>query len=115
LKTVAIFAAISAVLIGILAVVLGLLYTDAVAHEAIVISAVTAFVVQVVAFSLLRLWRGPAVIMAWGIGALVRFLVVVIYALVILRSAALPIEPALVSLALFFVVCTLIEPFLLRH
>ncbi len=109
----AIYAAISATLIVALAFLLSLPYNGADAQRAILVSAVIAFAVQVLAFALLKSWKGPAVMMAWGIGALARFVVVVVYALVVLKAAALPMEPALISLASFFVICTLIEPFLL--
>jgi hypothetical protein len=115
LKRVAIYAVISAALIAVAAWILTLVYSGADAQRAIMVSAVTALSVQVLAFALLRLWTGPAVMMAWGIGALARFLVIVVYALVVLRAAVLPLEPALVSLASFFVICTLIEPFMLER
>ena len=115
MKTVAVYAAISAAVIVALALLLSFLYGGVEAQRAIMVSAGTAFTVQLFAFALLRSWRGPAVMLAWGIGALARFVVVAIYALLIIRTSVLPVEPALISLALFFVICTLIEPFLLEH
>jgi hypothetical protein len=114
-KAVALYAAISATAIVSVALLLSMPYSGVDARRAIITSAVIAFTVQMLAFALLRIWRGPAVMMAWGIGALARFLVIIVYALVVLKAAALPLEPALISLASFFVTCTLIEPFLLER
>ncbi|MGI8548716.1 MAG: hypothetical protein ACR2M1_15535 [Gemmatimonadaceae bacterium] len=49
----------------------------------------------------------------WGLGALLRLIVLVAYAFVADRVLGIPLAPALVSLAAFFFVTTLIESLLL--
>jgi hypothetical protein len=48
------------------------------------------------------------------VGAVLRFLVLGVYALVFVETLALPSVAALVSLAAFFFLSTLIEPLLLK-
>jgi len=106
-----------AVTLGILLVggwVLSLVWPDSAAAHAIRISAGVAAVVQLFAFGILRLARGSNPIAAWGLGTLLRFAVLVIYAFVIVKSLGLAATPALVSLALFFFLSTLVEPLLLN-
>jgi hypothetical protein len=43
-----------------------------------------------------------------------RFLVLGVYALVVVKALGLPVEPALVSLAAFFFLSSLVEPLLLN-
>jgi hypothetical protein len=49
-----------------------------------------------------------------GAGALVRFLTLIAYALLVAFVLKLPLNAALVSLAVFYFVTTLIEPLLIR-
>jgi hypothetical protein len=50
----------------------------------------------------------------WGMGMLIRFIVLAIYAFLSSRVLGLPVAAALVSLAAFFFVSTLLEPVLLK-
>lgn len=84
------------------------------AAHAIRVSALVAVVVQFFAFGVLRLAGRDHAIAAWGLGALLRFVVLGIYALVLVKSLGLVMGPALVSLALFFFLSTLVEPLLLN-
>ncbi len=52
---------------------------------------------------------------AWGLGALLRLIVLVAYAFVADRVLGIPLAPALLSLAAFFFVTTLIESLLLQR
>jgi len=54
------------------------------------------------------------VVAGWGMGMLIRFIVLAIYAFLGARVLGLPIAAALVSLAAFFFVSTLLEPVLLK-
>jgi hypothetical protein len=109
-----VFAAVNAVLIAVLAWVLGLLFTGPDGRHAILVSAWVAFGVQVVTFTLLRSAARANVITAWGTGALLRFGVLAVYGLVVVRALALDQAAALLSLAAFFFVTTLVEPLLLK-
>jgi hypothetical protein len=74
-------------------------------------SALLAFLVQVGAFAIAA--RGDFMT-GWGIGVLVRFLALVVHALLVVQVVGLAPAAALISLATFFFVCTLAEPVLLQ-
>ena len=81
---------------------------------AISLSALLAIAVQLVAFPLSRA-AGPNNIMArMGTGALLRLFTVVIYAILAAKVFELSLIAALVSLAAFFFLSTLIEPLLIK-
>jgi len=78
-------------------------------------SALVALVVQLAAHALGRLAGQRGGLMArMGIGALVRFLALVVYALLVALVFKLPLVAALISVAAFFFLTTLIEPLLTR-
>jgi hypothetical protein len=52
---------------------------------------------------------------AWGAGALLRFVALVVYALVAVKVVGLPSLPALLSLFVFFFLSMLLEPLFLRR
>jgi hypothetical protein len=111
------FALFSAALVGIVLVgawVMSLVWTSPEADRAVTISAGVAVVVQLLGFALLRITERKHRIAAWGIGALIRFLVLGVYALVVVKALGLPMAPALLSLAVFFFLSTLLEPLLLN-
>jgi hypothetical protein len=82
---------------------------------AIRLSAIVAIVVQLVAFAVTRIIAQRHLIAGWGAGSLLRFLALVIYALLAVRVFGLPPVAALVSLATFLFLSTLIEPLFLRR
>lgn len=114
MKPVGLFAGLALVLIGAAAWVLTLVYGSPEATRAVWISAAVAFSVQVIAFSIVKLAARTNVVAGWGIGAIMRFLVLGVYALVIVKALGLPFGAALVSLAAFFFLSTLLEPLLLK-
>ena len=114
MKAIAIFAVISLAIIAVVGGVMSLLYVAPDDRRAIVISAVIAFVVQMFAFSIARLVSRENMIAGWGMGALMRMLVLGVYAIVVVRALGLPSAPALLSLAAFFFLSTLVEPLLLN-
>jgi hypothetical protein len=77
-------------------------------------SALTVVMVQAVAFSLARTMQPVNVIAGWGMGMLLRFIALVIYGFVGVKLLGLAMEPALLSLAGFFFVSTVIEPIFLK-
>lgn len=85
------------------------------AADAIVISAVVAAVVQLGAFTLTRALLPSNMAAAWGAGALLRFVALVVYGLVAVKVVGLPPVPALVSLFVFFFLSMLLEPLFLRR
>ncbi len=83
--------------------------------RAVWISATVAVAVQLMAFPLGRvagLSGGLAARM--GTGALVRFFAIVVYALLVVLVLHLPMTAALISLATFFFLSTVLEPVLIR-
>lgn len=82
-------------------------------RRAVLVSAVVALAVQVVAFTLARLAAPGNVFKAWGAGTILRFVTLVVYALVLLKPLGLPAVPALMSLVALFFVTTVLESLLL--
>ena len=70
--------------------------------------------VQLVAFAAARHTSGTNPFAGWGVGMLLRFAALAIYGLVVVKAYALPSAAALLSLATFFFVSTLVEPPLLK-
>jgi len=82
---------------------------------AVWVSGAIAVAVQLVAFPLGRAAGANNNLMArMGTGALLRLLTVFIYAFVAAKLLALPLVAALVSLAAFFFLSTLLEPLLIK-
>jgi hypothetical protein len=82
---------------------------------AIRLSAIVAIVVQLVAFAVTMAIAQRHLIAGWGVGSLLRFLTLVVYALLTVKVLGLPPVAALVSLATFLFLSTLIEPLFLRR
>jgi hypothetical protein len=114
MRGMALFSVTGAALIAVAGGVLALVYGGAADRRAIVVSAVIAFVVQLLAFAIVKLAAGKNVIAGWGVGAILRFLVFVIYALVLVKAFGLPSTPALLSMAVFLFLSTLVEPLFLN-
>ncbi len=104
------FAGVSLVLILGLAWMLTLYWPDPTARQAIWFSAGVALAVQVVGFVFVRVLMPANMLAGWGAGLLLRFLTLVFHALVGTKVMGYPPAPALMSLAAFFFVSTLVEP-----
>ncbi len=94
--------------------VLLLIYPGAGEQRAIITSAVVALVIQLVAFILLQLFKGKNVMAGWGLGALLRFGGLGLYAMLATPALGLDMNSALVSLACFLFLSMLIEPLLVN-
>jgi len=114
MRRVGLYAAIAATLIGTAAGLLALPFDAPIERRSILISAVLAFVVQLAAFAAIGLASAANVMTGWGIGVLVRLLVLVAYALLVVQAVGLAPAAALISLATFFFLCTLVEPLVLQ-
>lgn len=114
MRAVAMFAVVGALVIGIAGWVLSLVFRGPAALHAILVSAGVAFVVQMLAFAIVRLSAKTNVIAGWGVGALLRFLVFAVYVLVIVKAFALANPAAMVSMAVFLFASTLVEPLFLK-
>ncbi len=82
--------------------------------RAVWFSAWLAVVVQGIGFGFAWSLRKDHVMLGWGAGMMLRFMSLAIYALVGVRAMGLALSPALLSLAGFFFVTTLVEPILLK-
>ncbi|HYW49131.1 MAG TPA: hypothetical protein VE861_00925 [Gemmatimonadaceae bacterium] len=94
--------------------VLALVYPGPDAQRAIVTSALLALAIQLVAFVLLQVFKGKNVMAGWGLGALLRFGGLGLYAAFATRALGLDMNTALVSLACFLFLSMLIEPLLVN-
>ena len=103
------FAAVCAVTIAALGGLFALLLRAPAARHAVLVSAVVAFAVQVAAFAGVRAVGQERIYTAWLGGGVLRMLVLVVYGLVAVRQYGLAPEPALISLATFLFVTTLVE------
>lgn len=114
MKAFSLFLGAALVIVVVAGLLLGLAFPTAADHRAIWISAAVALVVQGFAFLIVRLAAGMRVMAGWGIGAVLRLVVLVAYAFLATGALGLPATAALISLVVFFFLSTLIEPLLLR-
>ncbi len=108
------FAGASLLLIVGMAWLLAKFWPDPMAQQAIWFSAGIALGVQIIGFFFVRYLVPANLIAGWGAGMLLRFLVLVIHALVGVRVMGFAPTPALMSLATFLFISTLIEPLFLK-
>jgi len=113
------FAGVSAALIIIASVVLRIYFRTVTEHRAMLVSAGLAFAVQLGSYALLRPARSGhgapgELLIRWGIGAVMRLLVLVLYA-PLARVMFLSLDAALVSLVTFFFMTMMAEPLLLEY
>jgi hypothetical protein len=83
-------------------------------RSAIVVSGSIALGVQLIAFAVVRLTLRQNVIAGWGLGALLRLVVLGVYAFALVGPLGLRSDAAVMSLAVFFFVSTLVEPLFLK-
>jgi hypothetical protein len=77
-------------------------------------SAVIVMIVQPLAFQLVRLMGPLNVIAGWGLGSMLRGVVLIVFGFFGVKAMGLSMEPALLSMAGFFFVSTVIEPVFLK-
>ena len=113
MKQVLSFAAVCLVLILGGAWGITVLRPDPEIARAVWTSAVVALVVQGLTFGVARQFATNPIV-GWGIGSLIRFGVVLVFALVGVKALALASEPALLSLVGFLFVTMIFEPLFLK-
>jgi hypothetical protein len=109
------YALVIVAIIALVAWMLTLALSGPGATSAIGVSAVVAALVQIAAFAVTKSMMSRSVIAGWGAGSLVRFLTLFVYGFLAVKVLGLAPVPALVSLALFFFLSTLLEPLFLRR
>ena len=78
------------------------------------VSAATVVIVQALAFVLVRMMQPTNVMAGWGLGMMLRVIALVAFGLFGVKALGLHMEPALLSMAGFFFVSTVIEPVFLK-
>lgn len=106
------FAAAAALLIAVAGLILGRFYGAPDEVRAIWVSAGVAFGVQLLTFAMLKLAGPKNVMAAWGVGALVRLVTLVVFMMVIVSAMGLSASAPL-FLAVFLFVTMVVEPLLL--
>ncbi len=106
-------AAITAVL-SVLAWVITLAVPGALVARSVWASVAVAVIVQAIAFGLMRLMQPVNVMAGYALGMILRILSLVLFGYFGVPGFGLALQPALLSLAGFFFVSTLIEPFFLK-
>ena len=108
------YALASLALIAVAAGIFSWVY-DGAARQAVLVSAAIAFVLQMLAFVIARLFAATGnAIAGWGLGAVVCLVSLVIYGYVC-RAMGMPSDAAMLSLATFYFLTEVIEPpFLLK-
>jgi len=109
------FAAASAALIVICYMLLQLGFDSPGDSRALRISGMVAMAVQLVSFTIARRMPVSNLMLGWGLGTLLRVLVLTLYALLVVPALGLPRSAALVSVVTFMFVSMLIEPLLLAY
>ena len=109
-RAIALFGVVAIVVLLVAGGILAVFYDTWPERRAILISAAVALGLQLVVFVGLRLVPREHVVAAWGVGAIARFAVLLLYAMVLVKALALPSGAALVSLATFLFVLTVLEP-----
>ncbi len=117
-KSLGLFAAVAAGIIVAATLVLRMFFTSEAQHHAMLVSAGLAFAVQLGAYALVapgKTGQGPAgdLLIRWGMGAVIRLMALVFFALAA-TMMKLPLDAALVSLAVFFFLTMMAEPLLLK-
>jgi hypothetical protein len=82
--------------------------------DAILLSGVVVVVVQLVGFAAVRLLGHRHVMVGWGVAAALRLVTLVLYSVLVAKVLGLPLVAAVLSMAIFFFLTTLVEPLLLR-
>ena len=84
-------------------------------RRALLVSGSLAAVVQLTAFGVVRFLGPRRALIGWGMGAVLRFTVLVMYALFFTKALGLPSTAALVGFAVFLFVSMLLESLLLAN
>ena len=114
MKRVAVFLLACLGTVALIAGVLAFVFTGEGERRAVAIGAAVAVVVQLAAFAVARGFASRNVMAGWGLGVAVRFVAFALWALVLVRWLGLPGSAALLSMACYLFVTTLIEPFFLK-
>jgi hypothetical protein len=114
LRAVFLFAAAQVVLLGLAGAALTWWFVGPGDRSAIVSAGWVALGVQTVTFVIVRLVGPEQAVAAWGVGVLLRFTVVVLWAFLLVPAFGLAPAAALIALVVFFFISTVVEPLFLN-
>ena len=103
------FAGASLGVVLVAAMLFTLVFRGAAAWRAVWIAAAVAWTVQLVGFALVRLAPPSRLLTAWSGAAALRFVTLIGFAFLVVKPYGLPATAALLSLATFLFLSTLIE------
>ncbi|MGH7711758.1 MAG: hypothetical protein ACREOG_10775 [Gemmatimonadaceae bacterium] len=118
MKATLLFALTTAALALLGAALLAQIFGEPRSSAAVWTSAVLAIAVQIATYGIARRYALKRDVMTgWGIGALIRVTVLVVYGALFFGpwSLGIPLEPALLSFALFVFASTVVEPLFLSR
>ena len=113
MKAVMWFGGVVLLIVMVGGVLLSIPFSEPAERRAIGTSAVIALIVQLFAFVIARVVSGPNFLVGWITGVALRFVALIVYAYVGVRLVGMPAAAALISLATFLFLSTLVEPKLL--
>ena len=102
-------------LIAITGLTLSLGFKTAADRHALLISACIATAVQLTTFGLIQLAGKRNALAAWGMGAIFRGTILVLYGLFVAKMLGLPLTAALTSFAVFLFLSMLLESLLISY
>ena len=102
-------------LIALIGWLLSLGFTTDAERQALVVSALLATAVQLAAFGVIRITGKQNALVGWGMGAILRGTVLILYGLVFARLLQLPLAAALVSFAVYLFASMLLESMMLAY
>ena len=108
------FAAVSLGCIVVIALAMGVAWSDERSRSAIWASAAVAFVTQMFTFAMARLASPANMLAGWGLGTLLRVMVLAGWGLFAIHAFGFPDMPALIALASCLFVTSVIEPIFLK-
>ena len=116
MKTMVRFGLALIALVAVTGWLLSLGFTSPAERHALLVSGSLAVVIQMGTFWLAETTRRRNALLAgWGIGAILRGTILVLYGLVIARLLGLPLAAALVSFAVFLFASILLEYFMIAY
>jgi len=115
MKQLARFSLIIVALLGVSYWALSLGFDTGAERKALMVSAVLAAIVQLSAFGMLQWFGRDNALVGWGLGAILRGTVLVVYGLFFAPMFELPLAAALVGFAVFLFVSMILESLLLAY
>jgi len=109
------FSAVCLTVIAALAAILGIFFRSPLERRAVWLAAGTAFVIQLVSFAAVRIaTQKKNMLVGWAAGIGIRFAAFLVWGLAGVSQLQLPQGAALLSMAAFLFVTTVIEPLFLK-